>query len=277
MTTPLMSASADPAFPPASAPQPVLRLEQVRFGYEPGVAVVDGVSGTLHAGRLCCLLGPNAAGKTTLMRLILGQLTPWSGQVTLDSRPISALPPKQRARWISYVPQQGGVRFSFTVEQVVRMGRYAWGGGESAVQEALHRCELTHLAHRIFSQLSGGQQQRVLIARAVAQSIGQGRLMLLDEPVNNLDLRHQHHMMHLLHAQARRGLAVLAVLHDVNLAARYADEVWLMDHGRLLAAGPWQEVLTPAVLEPVYRVGFQMMQASQNDRPLFRVEPQDKL
>lgn len=259
---------------PASA---ALALEGVTFGYEPGQVVVNDVSATLAPGRLCCLIGPNAAGKSTLLKLMLGQLAPWSGALTLGGEPIAAMPPRVRARRVSYVPQRGGVGFAYTVRQVVEMGRFAAGSDAGAVDAALAACALERFQSRVFAHLSGGQQQRVLIARAMAQSHGGGELMLLDEPGSSLDLWHVHHLMQLLRKQAARGLAVLVVLHDLNLAARYADEVWLMDQSRLVAAGRWDAVLTPAVLEPVYRVSLEPLGGGPSERPVFRVEPADTL
>ena len=247
--------------------EPVVSLRGVDFGYEPGVPVIRSVTGRLESGRVCALIGPNASGKTTLLKLLLGQLSPWSGSVTLLGRPIGATSYRRRAASVSYVPQKGLMSFAFTVRQVVAMGRYAMGdagGAGDAVDEALHVCDLSHLAGRVYSQLSGGQQQRVLLARAVAQSVGSGRLMLLDEPASGMDLKHVHQTMRLLrriahgdHPDTRGpGPAVLVVLHDVNLAARYADDVWLMDEGELIAAGPSYDVMRPDRLAAVYGVSF---------------------
>ena len=254
-----------------------MALSGVRFGYEPGEAVVSDLSAELPAGRLCCLIGPNAAGKTTLLRLMLGQLSPWSGQVSLDDVAVSDLDAGERARRISYVPQRGGVAFAFTVRQVVQMGRFAGGHDDDAIDAALDACDVGGVQHRLFTHLSGGQQQRVLIARAIAQSHATGRVMLLDEPGSSLDLWHVHHLMRLLREQAARGLAVLAVLHDLNLAAKYADDVWLMDDGQLRAAGPWDAVLRREVLEPVYGVSLRPLGAEGGGRPVFEVSPSDTL
>ncbi len=157
------------------------------------------------------------------------------------------------------------------------MGRFAAGTDGGEVDAVLNACDLMDQQDRLFTQLSGGQQQRVLIARAMAQSQGAGRVMLLDEPGSSLDLWHLHHLMGLLRAQAGRGLAVLVVLHDLNLAARYADDVWLMDRGTLRAAGRWDDVLRPGVLEPVYGVAMQALHAAGSDRPVFHIEPSDTL
>ncbi len=260
----------------------VAALRAVTFGYQPGVPVIRSVTAGLAPGRVCALIGPNAAGKSTLLKLMLGQLDPWEGSVELAGQPVSALTPRQRAARVSYVPQKGAVSFAFTVDQVVAMGRYALGELDEAVERALALCDLTAERGRVFTELSGGQQQRVLLARAVAQSAGVGRVMLLDEPASGMDLWHAHQTMRLLRNLAQGGpgeepgraedpgvpggLGVLVVLHDVNLAARYADDVWLMDAGGLVAAGPWRQVMRPALLEPVYGVRFLPMQAP--DKPV---------
>lgn len=242
------------------------------FGYETHQPVLRDLSATLAPGRVCALIGPNAAGKTTLLRLLLGQLTPCSGRVELDGADVARLSPRHRAARLSYVPQSGSVNFAFTVEQVVEMGRHALAGdGRAAVRAALRLCSLDGLRHRVFVALSAGQQQRVLVARALAQAADGGAAMLLDEPVSALDLWHVHATMGMLVERARAGLAVLAVLHDLNLAARYADDVWLLAGGRLSMAGPHHAVLRPEVLEPVYRVPLRVIDGAAGDRPQFVV------
>lgn len=284
---------------------PVASLKAVDFGYEPSTPVVRAVTAQLHAGRLCALIGPNASGKSTLLKLMLGQLDPWEGAVSLAGRPVAGLSYRRRAALASYVPQKGSVSFAFTVREMVKMGRYAVGEDDGAVDEALGMCDLVGLEGRVYAQLSGGQQQRVLLARALAQSRDAGRVMLLDEPASGMDLWHVHQTMRLLRGLAHgqtgaaatssvrgaavgAGLGVLVVLHDVNLAARYADDVWLMDGGRLAAAGSWDRVLTPKLLEPVYRVGFKPMQppddspdrtsgTDRSRRPVFWIDPGDRI
>lgn len=249
-----------------------LTIEGVVFGYSRAEPVIQGLSAKLRRGVVTVLIGPNAAGKSTLLRLILGQLRPWSGGVFLDGRPVGAVPPLRRARFMSYVPQRSSAHFGFTVEEVVRMGRYALGPDEAAVDRALEQCDLKPVRHRIFAHLSAGQQQRVLLARALAQSYPEGQFMLLDEPGNAMDLLHTHQTMELLREQATRGLGVLVVLHDLNLAARYGDEVWLLERGRLRAAGSWSEVMQKTVLEPVYGVRLESLILPGLERPMFAVQ-----
>jgi iron complex transport system ATP-binding protein len=250
-----------------------LDIEQVSFAYDGRSLVVAGVSAALTPGKLCALIGPNASGKTTLMRLIMGQVAPTQGAVRIAGRDVASMLPRDRAAAVSYVPQKGMVSFAFTVEQVVAMGRFALKRDQAAIDQALAWTDLSQHRGREYQQLSAGQQQRVLLARAIAQSIGAGRLMLLDEPASMMDLWHVHRTMGTLRELTRQGMAVLVVLHDLNLAARYADEAWLLDGGRLIAAGPWDQVLTAKRLEPVYRVRFDSLAVGEGKRPVFNIEP----
>lgn len=227
----------------------------------------------LETGRLCVLIGPNATGKSTLLRLLVGQYQPWSGSVTLDGHRVDQMAARQRAQRISYVPQRAATHLAFTVRQVVEMGRHALTPHAQAVDQAMQTCDLASLGDRIYARLSAGQQQRVLVARAMTQAAGQGRVMLLDEPTSAMDPYHLHQMMRALLDMARSGMAVLVVLHDLNVAARYADTACLMDQGQIVASGPWDSVLRPDILEPVYRVLVQVVPDPNHDRPVFRIEP----
>lgn len=264
----LMDPQADEA-PPAE--KVVLSLDRLSFGYEPGEAIVSQVTAALRRGRITAMLGPNAAGKTTLLKLLLGQLRPWQGKAALQGQDVQTMSPMRRAARISYVPQRAETSFLFTVRQIIQMGRFAHPSQREAVKQALEMTELVDVEDRIFARLSGGQQQRVLLARAIAQAHGTGQVMLLDEPASAMDLWHVHEMMRLLRELAQAGLAILLVVHDLNLAARCADDVWLLDRGRLVAAGPWQDVLTPECLEPVYRVKLSPLTPPQGHRPMFFV------
>ena len=248
-----------------------MACQEISFGYETGRAVIKDFTADLASERFHVLIGPNAAGKSTLMRVLLGQLRPWTGNVQIQGTDVIGMEASKRAARISYVPQRGGVNFAFTVEQVVAFGRHALVRDLEAVERAIAVCNLTQLRHRIYARLSAGQQQRVLLARAVAQSAGGGIVMLLDEPVSAMDLQHIHQSMRMLADLTREGLAVLVALHDLNLASRYADVVWLLNEGRLAASGPWDQVLRPDRLEPIYGVDLTAMPQADNGRPVFAV------
>lgn len=260
-----------------------MHLNDVHFGYRAHTEVVCGVSAELSAGRVTALVGPNAAGKSTLLRLMLGHLKPRRGQVMLDGESVWAMSACQRAARLAYVPQRTMAEVALTVEQVVALGRFALPVDDEAVAQALSVCGLSDLRDEVFSRLSAGQQQRVALARAVAQ-VSQvshvsspdspaGRFMLLDEPVNAMDLKHVHAALALLSKLAARGLGVLIVLHDLNLTAAYAQIVWLMNEGKLVQAGPAEAVLTPAVLEPVYGVALRSQPVEGQARPMLFVQP----
>jgi len=251
-----------------------MHLMDVHFGYRPDVPVVRGISAHIEPG-ICALIGPNAAGKSTLLKLMLGQLDPQRGKIELAGATVASLPPHVRATKLAYVPQRAMANVAFTVEEVVALGRYAAAPDARAVESALSMCDLLPLRDRQFSQLSAGQQQGVTVARAVAQLGGEavmdGKVLLLDEPVSAMDIWHAHATMKLLGELAQRGLSVVVVLHDLNLATTYADTIWLMNDGKLAAQGSWEQVMQPTILEPVYRVSLKMQQMDAKERPVFFV------
>lgn len=255
---------------------PAVSLTDVQFAYPSGPSVIDGVSAAAHRGRVCAFLGPNGSGKSTLIKLILGMLSPNRGAVEVCGRSLSSMHASERAGIVSYVPQRGLASFAFSVEDVVAMGRHALSRNPQAVEDALSMCDLQHLRSRVYAELSVGQQQRVLLARAIAQSVGDGQVMLLDEPNSGMDLHYAHDTMLHLKQLAEQGMCVLVVLQDIAMAARYADDIWLLSHGKLVASGRWEEVLKPELLEPVYRVKIHQLPYQVHDlhdRPLFFAEP----
>lgn len=220
-----------------------------------GREVVRGVSLDIRPGTLHALVGPNGCGKSTLLSVLAGVHTPAAGTVTVDGRDIGDIHTRDLARMRSMVTQQNRTDTPFTVAEVVEMGRYPWLRTPQAqrspeiIAEAIRLCDLTDIADRPFSQLSGGQQARVSLARAVAQDTP---VMMLDEPTAALDIRHQEQVLDILCAHRDSGAAVLLVVHDLSLAAAYADRVAVMKQGRLLAVGPTREVMTPALLTETY-------------------------
>ncbi len=258
---------------------PVMRIEQLSFAYG-DVPVLQDINLNLRAGRIAVMLGPNAAGKSTLLRLMLGRLTPRAGQVLLSKRPIHNYAAHERARQLAYVAQRPDSGFRFTVEQIVDMGRHAVGRSRSIVHEAMALFEIEHLSGRSFLELSVGQQQRVVFARAVCQlADGPGQalaprpesVMLLDEPTSAMDLRHAHSVFRWLRQWTRQGGTAAVVVHDINLAAAYADDVWLLQEGRIVAAGPYEEVLKAERLSKVYEVAIENRAQTGEERPLFVV------
>jgi iron complex transport system ATP-binding protein len=229
-----------------------------RYGANP---VIDDVSVVARPGRVLGLVGPNGSGKTTLLRLLYGALRSPSGQVTVDGAALPSLGAREAALRMAVVVQETGGETALTVAEMVLLGRgphlstfQRTGRADHEVAaRCLARVGAGHLGPRAFAGLSGGERQRVLIARALAQ---EATHLLLDEPTNHLDIRYQHEILRLV-----RGLGTCAVvvLHDLNLAARYCDDLVLLGRGRVAAAGPAGEVLDPAVLEPVYGIGIRRL------------------
>lgn len=220
-----------------------------------GRDVVREVSLHVHPGELVALVGPNGCGKSTLLSVLSGTRALRRGQVWIDGIAIGSIPMRELARHRSLVTQQNRADTPFTVAEVVEMGRYPWlrtpdaARSPEIIDDAMRRCDLTDITDRPFSQLSGGQQARVSLARAVAQDTP---VMMLDEPTAALDIRHQEQVLDILRAHRDDGAAVLLVVHDLSLAAAYADRVAVMKEGKLLAAGPTREVMTPELLTETY-------------------------
>jgi iron complex transport system ATP-binding protein len=205
---------------------------------------------------ITAVIGPNAAGKSTLLRCAIGGLRPTQGRVLVDGEPAHRLKTTRLARRIAYVPQRSVVSASFTVREVVELGRYALEPSRQRVDDALEQLDLAQIADRPYPALSVGQQQRAALARAVAQLAGDGHLVL-DEPTSAMDLRHVREAMLVLRRLADGGATVLVAMHDLMLAASVADECWLLDGGRLAAAGPTRGVMDLERLRGVFGVGFE--------------------
>jgi len=209
----------------------------------------------VRAGEVLALVGPNGAGKTSLLSLLAGDLAPSSGEVLLDGRPVMAHRPTELARRRGVLLQENRLSFPFEVLDVVRMGRAPWRGtpleddDDAAVARAMGAAEVVHLARRTFPTLSGGEKSRSSFARVLAQD---PRVLFLDEPTAALDIRHQERTLALARERAGAGDAVVVVLHDLSLAAAYADRILLLSRGRVAAAGTPAEVLDAELLSRVY-------------------------
>lgn len=243
-----------------------LVIDQLDYSYG-DVHALMGISVEASPQALTCILGPNASGKSTLLRCIMGRLRPRSGQVLLDGQRTSTLRGRALARRIAYVAQRSTVSASFTVREVVELGRYALTPDRAKIEQAMARLDLETVARRQFAALSVGQQQRVMLARALTQ-LGPGGYLLLDEPTSALDLRHVGKTMQLLRELVEEGVTVLMVVHDVTLASTYAHQAWLLDEGKLVASGPAADVLKVEMLKKVFRVEFDWFESASGDRLL---------
>ncbi len=216
--------------------------------------LVSEVTLAVGAGEVLAIAGPNGAGKSTLLGLLSGDLRPTTGEVHLCGRDLTSYRPPELARMRAVLPQTSVLQFAFTVRQVVEMGRAPWAkkptaDDERAITDAMAATEVSGFAARSYLSLSGGEAARVCLARVLAQDTP---VVLLDEPTASLDLRHQEIAMALARRLAGEGRAVVAVLHDLNLAAAHADRVAVMDAGHLAAIGSPEDVLTGDQLSTVY-------------------------
>ncbi|HVU57587.1 MAG TPA: heme ABC transporter ATP-binding protein [Puia sp.] len=221
--------------------------------------ILDDISCNILPGGVTVLLGANGAGKSTFLRILSGEQSPQSGKVWWNDRPLHAMAPAELAKRRAVLTQHATIDLPFTVEEIVLMGRYPHYGSKPSVRdkdivmECLKEMQVAHLSGRAFPTLSGGEQQRVQMARVLAQLEGAGdKILLLDEPTSNLDLLHQQLCLQKARQLSRKGHIVIVVLHDLNLAAQFADAILLLKQGRLLATGPTKAVLIPELIRQAY-------------------------
>jgi iron complex transport system ATP-binding protein len=240
--------------------------------------LVDGASLAVEPGQVHALLGPNGAGKTTLLRLLAGEIVPESGSIELNGRTLATLEPRERALQRAVLPQSHALSFGFTAAQVVALGRLPCARHGAAaeariVQEALELAGVAPLAERSYPTLSGGERARVQLARAMAQvweplPDGTAQFLLLDEPTASLDLAHQHDCLRAVRTLAGRGLGVIVVMHDPNLALRYASQATLMVKGRIVEQGAPLHVITAEALEYAYGVAVRLLRPEGERLPV---------
>ncbi|GAB5519311.1 MAG: heme ABC transporter ATP-binding protein [Rhodothermales bacterium] len=242
-------------------------------------SLVQNVSLDVKPGRVTALVGPNGAGKSTLLRVATGERPPTTGQVLFDDRPLAQWATKTQAQRRAVVAQHSSLTFPFPVFEVVLMGRtpHLSGRGESKhdvdiARAALERVGLAHLADQAYTTLSGGERQRVDLARALAQiweATGDAaRYLFLDEPTASLDLAQQHETLRIARDVAAQDVGVLVILHDLNLAAQYADEIVMLRDGRCCACGIPHDVLVPDMIESVFSLPVMVTPHPCHDCPL---------
>lgn len=243
-----------------------------------GAPVLDGVDFAVPSGQFTVIVGPNACGKSTLLKTLARVLRPSSGQVELSGRAISSYSPKQVARQVALLPQSPQAPEGISVADLVARGRHPhqsllrqWSlADERAVQDALERAGVANLADRRVEELSGGQRQRVWIAMALAQDTP---VLLLDEPTTYLDISHQVEVLELAAALQRQGRTVVAVLHELALAFRYATHLVVMRQGAIVAQGPPREIVTEQLIEKVFDLPCQLLHDPQTGAPLVLPRP----
>ncbi|WP_047606038.1 heme ABC transporter ATP-binding protein [Rahnella aquatilis] len=224
-----------------------------------GRRLIDDVSLSLQSGEMVALIGPNGAGKSTLMRMLTGYLMPQAGQISLQGRQLNDWPAQELARTRAVMRQNNTLAFGFSVREVLTLGRSPHGQQnlQRALTEVMTQTDCLNLAERDYRHLSGGEQQRVQLARVLIQlwqPEPSSRWLFLDEPTSALDLYHQQHALRLLRQLTRQTpLAVCCVLHDLNLAALYADRIILLHNGKVVASGTPADVLSEATLSRWYQ------------------------
>ncbi|WP_410050678.1 ABC transporter ATP-binding protein [Actinomyces sp. MRS3W] len=252
----------------------VLQARGVSLSYHPEHPVIADLSVRVEPGEVTMIVGPNACGKSTLLRALSRVLTPTAGQVVLDGEDVAGIKPKRFARRVGMLAQSSIAPAGVTVHELVARGRYPyqsilhqWSAqDDAAVTQAMERTHVTELARRRVASLSGGQRQRVWIAMALAQRTD---VLLLDEPTTYLDLAHQVDVLELCRElNEELGTTIVAVLHDLNQACRYGDRVIAMRQGRILANGAPAQVVTPQLVEEVFGLPVQVVPDPLTGTPL---------
>lgn len=246
-----------------------LKTTDMDFGYSKDSLILKGISLEIANPQLISIIGPNGAGKTTLIHCFNRILSPSKGTVLLDGEDVASYKPKDLAKKMGYVPYTSGDSFPLTVVDTVLMGRNPhkrWNTMHedmAVVEEALRMMDIEDLAMRPFNELSAGQHQRVMLARGLAQ---EPEVLLLDEPTSNLDIRHQMEVIRLLKKQsAAKGFVVVMISHDINIAAKYSDNIIMLRDGEVYAVGPPSEVITAENMSLVYGVEAEILDV--NGRP----------
>ncbi|MEK4523256.1 adenosylcobinamide amidohydrolase [Psychrobacillus sp. FSL W7-1493] len=257
----------------------MLEIKKLSGGYNQKLIVHD-VSFQVSKGEMLGILGPNGSGKSTLLKLMSGILTPSSGEVLIEGKPLKSYSSKELAKRLAVLPQLHNQAFSHTVFDTVSLGRYPHQSGwfstwspedEMATQEAMRLTAIDQYEKHLLELLSGGEQQRVFVAQALAQ---QAPILLLDEPTNHLDIAHQKQLLDTIKTQAiENGITVISIFHDINLASLYCDRLLLMDQGSIKVIGEPHEVVKKSLVETVYEARVSTNPHPERPKPQITILP----
>lgn len=274
---------------------PMLEAHNISYTAPSGARLIRSLSLSIQRGEVLAVIGPNGAGKSTLLKLLSGELAPTQGSITLNGTPLKRWNAEKRARTRAVMPQESPLTAAYTAFEVVLLGRLphkssSKAANEAIVEYALRLVDAEHLHKRLYPTLSGGERQRVHLARVLAQilheqeieeafekdfcasngeaSASTPRFLLLDEPTSSLDIAHQHLLLSLAKRVARLGIGVVAVLHDINLAAQYADTLLMLSGGTIAEYGATWDVLTEQAVSDVFHVSASLVMAQGLVRPL---------
>jgi len=237
----------------------MLKISNLNFAYLESEVLSD-INFSVSPAEFVGIIGPNGAGKSTLLKTLLGFLNTPGECIQINDKTLIEYPKKELGKLIAYVPQETEFSFSYTVKEIVKMGRYPYSKGitfiseedEKIISDSMQKMEITDFANRNFNELSGGEKQRVVIASALAQ---QPKILLLDEPTSALDLHHQIDIYKILKTlQRETNLTTIVVTHDINLAAQYCERIILMNHGKIIKDGKPDEVLQFKLLQEIFGV-----------------------
>lgn len=257
----------------------MLRLQQLYASVD-GIPLLRDITLDVAAGEVLALIGANGAGKSSLLRAIAGDLQCDSGEISLANRPIAEFTPAELARQLAYLPQRSELNFPFECLDVVLMGRIPHSSGfdvdTQIAHKALRAMDVGHLERRLYTHLSGGERQRIQLARVLSQvwraEDSPQRLLILDEPCTSLDVAHTQALMRSLRDMAAGGLAIIMVLHDFTLAARYAQRVAAISCGEIAAVGSPEQVITPATMKELFHVDTNILSDPRTGRPVVCID-----
>jgi iron complex transport system ATP-binding protein len=238
--------------------------------------LVENVDLAIKPDEVLAILGPNGAGKSTLFKIMAGEYRHYTGELSLNEQSIDAFSANNRAQMIAVLPQSSELSFAFSVLEVVMLGRLPHSTGRirdrEIAHQAMHKADVAHLAESLYPSLSGGEKQRVQLARVLCQiweptPLGP-RYLLLDEPTSALDLSHQHHTLALARELASQDVGVMCILHDLNLAAQYADNILLLGNGKVVNQGAVEQMLTPDQISQLYQINVDVIKHPSGGHPL---------